>query len=109
MPSLLRDRDEFVIGAAILGTGLGVLSYFYTAEWGWILALAMAPALIVRTVWRTMPGWLLLAWVTIPTLVGDAHVVTQSAYLVVITALAVVAAGPVRRIDLVAMTMCLVS
>jgi hypothetical protein len=23
MPSLLRDRDEFVIGAAILGTGLG--------------------------------------------------------------------------------------
>jgi signal transduction histidine kinase len=109
MPSLLHDRDGFVIGAAVLGIGLGVLNFFYTADWGWILALLMSPALIVRAVWRSMPGWLLLSWVMIPTLVGDALVVTQSAYLVVITALAVVATGPARRSDTVAMALCLVS
>jgi signal transduction histidine kinase len=109
MPSLLRDRDGFVAGAAVLGTGLGVLNYAYTADWGWILALLMAPALIVRTVWRSMPGWLLLSWVTIPTLVGDALVLTQSAYLVVITALAVVAADRPSRSDTVVMSLCLVS
>ena len=109
MPSPLRDRDEFVIGAAVLGTGLGVLNFHYTVDWGWILALLMLPALIVRTVWRSMPGWLLLAWVLIPTLVGDALVVTQSAYLVVVTALAVVAAGRTRRLDTVVMVLCLVS
>ncbi|MGI5215444.1 sensor histidine kinase [Plantactinospora sp. CA-290183] len=109
MPSLLRDRDEFVIGAAVLGTGLGVLNLFYTSDWGWILAVLMLPALIVRAVWRSMPGWLLLSWVTIPTLVGDAAVVTQSAYLVVVTALAVVAASRTRRLDTVVMVLCLLS
>jgi signal transduction histidine kinase len=109
MPALLRDRDEFVIGAAVLGTGLGVLSLYYTSDWGWILAVLMLPALIVRVLWRSMPGWLLLSWVTIPTLVGDAAVVTQSAYLVVVTALAVVAAGRTRRLDTVVMMLCLVS
>jgi signal transduction histidine kinase len=109
MHSPLRDRDEFVIGAAVLGTGLGVLNLAYTSDWGWILALLMLPALIVRTRWRSMPGWLLLSWVTIPTLVGDALVVTESAYLVVITALAVVAASRRGRLDTVAMVLCLVS
>ncbi|MET8042689.1 histidine kinase [Micromonospora sp. NPDC005215] len=109
MPALLRDRDEFVIGAAVLGTGLGVLSLHYTSDWGWILALLMLPALIVRAFWRSMPGWLLLSWVTIPTLVGDAAVVTQSAYLVVVTALAVVAASRPRRLDTVVMILCLLS
>jgi signal transduction histidine kinase len=109
MHSPLRDRDEFVIGAAVLGTGLGVLNFAYTEDWGWILALLMFPALVVRTVWRSMPGWLLLSWVAIPTVVGDALVVTQTAYLVVITALAVVAAGRPRRVDTVVMALCLVS
>jgi signal transduction histidine kinase len=109
MPALLRDRDEFVIGAAVLGTGLGVLNLHYTSDWGWILAVVMLPALVVRALWRSMPGWLLLLWVTIPTLLGDAAVVTQSAYLVVITALAVVAAGRTRRLDTVIMFLCLVS
>nr|MDT0661431.1 histidine kinase [Micromonospora sp. DSM 115978] len=109
MPALLRDRGEFVIGAAVLGTGLGALNLAYTVDWGWILAVLMLPALIVRAVWRSMPGWLLLGWVTIPTVVGDALVVTQSAYLVVTTALAVAAASRPRRVDLVAMTLCLVS
>ena len=109
MPALLRDRDEFVIGAAVLGTGLGFLSLHYTSDWGWIPALLMLPALIVRAVWRSMPGWLLLSWVTIPTLVGDAAAVTQSAYLVVVTALAVVAAGRPRRLDTVVMVLCLLS
>jgi signal transduction histidine kinase len=109
MPSPLRDRDEFVIAAAVLGTGSGVLNFAYTEDWGWIPALLMFPALIVRAVWRSMPGWLLLAWVTIPTVVGDALVVTQTAYLVVIIALAVVAAGHVRRVDAVVMAVCLVS
>lgn len=101
VPSLLRDRDKFVIWAAVLGTGLGLLNLFYALEWGRLLAALMLPALIVRAVWRSMPGWLLLSWVTIPTLVGDAAVVTRSAYLVVITALAVVAASRTRRLDTV--------
>ncbi|WP_159104599.1 sensor histidine kinase [Plantactinospora sp. BB1] len=109
MPVLLRDRDEFVIGAAVLGTGLGVLNLAYTSDWGWILAVLMLPALIVRAFWRSMPGWLLLSWVTIPTVVGDAAVVTQSAYLVVVTALAVVAASRRRRLDTVVMVVCLLS
>jgi signal transduction histidine kinase len=109
MRSLLRDRDEFVVGAAVLGVGLSALNYAYTKDWGWVLALVMLPALIVRTVWRSMPGWLLLSWVMIPTLVGDALVVTQSAYLVVTTALAVVAADRPRRLDIVVMALCLVS
>ncbi|MFK3978783.1 sensor histidine kinase [Micromonospora sp. NPDC050397] len=109
MPALLRDRDEFVIGAAVLGTGLGVLNLHYTSDWGWILALLMLPALIVRALWRSMPGWLLLSWVTVPTVVGDAAVVTRSAYLVVVTALAVVAAGRRQRVDTVVMFLCLLS
>ncbi|MET0135042.1 MAG: histidine kinase [Kibdelosporangium sp.] len=109
MRSFLRDRDEFVMEAALLGIGLSALNFAYTSDWGWILALVMFPALIVRTVWRSMPGWLLLSWVTIPTLVGDALVVTQSAYLVVTTALAVVAADRPRRLDTVVMALCLVS
>ncbi|MCT2585693.1 sensor histidine kinase [Actinophytocola gossypii] len=109
MRSLLRDRDGFVVGAAVLGTGFAVLNLAYTWDWGWILALLMAPALIVRAVWRTMPGWLLLAWVLIPTVIGDAAVVTESAYLVVITALAVAAAGRTSRVDTVVMALCLLS
>jgi signal transduction histidine kinase len=109
MHSPLRDRDEFVIGAAVLGTGMGVLNFAYTEEWGWILALLTFPALIVRTVWRSMPGWFLLSWVGIPTVIGEALVVTQTAYLVVTTALAVVAAGRPRRVDVVAMVLCLAS
>jgi signal transduction histidine kinase len=109
MPALLRDRDEFVNGAAVLGTGLGVLNLVSASDWGWVLALLMVPALIVRAGWRSMPSWLLLSWVTIPTLVGDATVVTQSAYLVVVTALAVVAASCPRRFDTVVMVLCLVS
>jgi len=109
MRSPLRDRDEFLIGAAILGTGFGVLNLAYTLDWGWILASLMLPALIVRAFWRSMPGWLLISWVTIPTVVGEVAVVTQSAYLVVVTALAVVAAGRARRLDTIVMTLCLVS
>jgi len=109
MRSLLRDRDGFVIGAAVLGTGLGMLNFAYTVDWGWVLALLMFPALVVRTVWRSMPGWLLLLWVLIPTFVGDAAVVTQSAYLVVTTALAVVAADRPGRLDTAVMALCLVS
>ncbi|MGI5149533.1 histidine kinase [Plantactinospora sp. CA-294935] len=109
MPVLLRDRDEFVIGAAVLGTGLGVLNLVSASDWGWVLALLMLPALIVRAVWRSMPGWLLLSWVTIPTVVGDAAAVTQTAYLVVVTALAVVAASRRRRFDSLVMVVCLVS
>ena len=109
MRALLRDRQGFVAGAAVLSVGFGMLSLAYTSDWGWVPALLMFPALIVRTVWRTMPGWLLLLWVLIPTLVGDAAVVTQSANLVVITALAVVAAGRPGRADTVVMALCLVS
>ena len=109
MPSLLRDRDGFVIGAAVLGTGMGLLNLAYTSDWGWVLALAIIPALIVRAVWRSMPGWLLLSWILVPTLVGDAAVVTQSGFMVVVVALAVVAAGPVRRPDVVLMVLSLMS
>ncbi|XRQ09225.1 sensor histidine kinase [Actinomadura welshii] len=109
MPSLLRDRNEFVIGAAVLGTGLGVLNLAHTSDWGWILALIMLPALIVRAVWQAMPGWLLLSWVTVPTLVGDAAAVTQSAYLVVIVALAVVAACRMRPLDIIVVIAVLAS
>ncbi|MEO3928462.1 histidine kinase [Micromonosporaceae bacterium B7E4] len=109
MPSPLRDRDRFTALAAALGSAFGVLNLAYTVDWGWILALLMFPALIVRTAWRTMPGWLLLAWVTIPTLVGDALVITQTAYMVVVVAMAVAAADRPRRADTIAMALCLVS
>ncbi|MGI5149540.1 sensor histidine kinase [Plantactinospora sp. CA-294935] len=109
MPSPLRDRGRFTALAAVLGSAFGVLNLVYTVDWGWILALLMFPALIVRTVWRTMPSWLLLAWVTIPTLVGDALVVTPTAYMVIIVAVAVAAADRPRRADTIAMALCLVS
>ncbi|GHH34902.1 sensor histidine kinase [Lentzea cavernae] len=104
-----RDRDSFVLRAAVLGTGFEVLNFAYADGWGWVLAAVMTPALIVRIFWRTMPGWLLLAWVTVPTVVGDALVVTQTATMVVILALAIAAAGGRGRADTVAMVLCLVS
>jgi signal transduction histidine kinase len=109
MRSLFRDRGGFVVAAAVLGTGLGALNLAYTSGWGWVLALVMTPALIVRVFWTSMPGWLLLLWVVVPTFVGDVAVVTQSGFMVVIIALAVAAAGPVRRADVVVMVLCLVS
>ncbi|GAA2683603.1 MULTISPECIES: sensor histidine kinase [Actinosynnema] len=109
MRLLSRGRDVFTTRAAVLGSAFGVLNYAYTVDWGWVVALVMAPALVVRVFWRTMPGWLLLAWTTLPTLVGDAAAVTQSAYLVVIIAVAVAASGEVGRADLVALVLCLVS
>lgn len=109
MHSPLRDRDEFLIAAALLGTGAGVLNLAYAAEWGWVLGVLMLPALVVRAVWRSMPGWLLLGWVGVLTFIGDAAVVHQSAYLVLIIALAVVAAGRRSRLDTVVMVACLLS
>ncbi|MCS7478006.1 sensor histidine kinase [Umezawaea endophytica] len=109
MRLLLRGRDAFVTRTALLGSGFGILNLVYAEDWGRVLALAMLPALVVRTVWRTMPGWLLLAWTVIPTLVGDIAVVTHTANMVLITAMAVVAASSERRVDTVAMALCLVS
>lgn len=109
MSSPLRDRGEFVVAAAVLGTGAGVLNLAYTADWGWILGVLMLPATVVRVFWRSMPGWLLMLWVGLPTFIGDLAVVHQSAYLVVTVALAVVAAGRRSRLDTVAMAACLVS
>jgi signal transduction histidine kinase len=109
MHLLARGREEFVVRAAVLGSVLEILNFAYTKDWGWILAALMAPALPVRIVWRSMPGWLLLTWVTVPTLVGDALVVTESAYMVVLTALAIVAATGAKRTDTAAMAVCLVS
>ncbi|MBW4717193.1 sensor histidine kinase [Saccharothrix obliqua] len=109
MPSLPRGRDQFAVGAAVLGTGAGVLNLAYAVDWGWVLAVAITPALVVRVWWRSMPGWLLLSWVAVPTVVGDALVVTQSAYLVLTVALAVVAADAPRRVEHVLVVLCLVS
>lgn len=109
MQLLARGREEFVVQAAVLGCAFEVLNFHYTKEWGWILAALMAPALLVRLVWRSMPGWLLLAWMLVPTLVGDAFVVTETAYMVVLTALSIVAATSSSRADTVAMAVCLVS
>jgi len=109
MQLLARGREEFVVQAAVLGCAFEVLNFYYTKEWGWILAAVMAPALLVRLMWRSMPGWLLLAWMLVPTLVGDALVVTETAYMVVLTALAIVAATSSSRADTAAMAVCLVS
>ncbi|GAA0897381.1 histidine kinase [Virgisporangium aurantiacum] len=109
MSSPLRDRGEFVVAAAVLGTGAGVLNLAYTADWGWILGVLILPAMIVRVFWRSMPGWLLMLWVGVPTFIGDLAVVHQSAYLVVTVALAVVAAGRRSRLDTVVMAACLIS
>lgn len=106
LSSPLRDRAEFVVAAAVLGVGAGVLNLAYSARWGAILALVMLPALPVRVFWRTMPGWLLLAWVMVPTFVGEMRVVTQSDYLVVTIALAVAAAGRRTHLDTAAMIAC---
>ncbi|MCA2219187.1 sensor histidine kinase [Jidongwangia harbinensis] len=109
MRSLLHSRAGFALGAAALGTGLGVLNLYYATSWGKVIALLMLPALAVRALWPAMPGWLLLAWVTVLTLIGDAASVTSGAYLVVTTAVAVAAAGHTRRLDNVALTLCVLS
>ncbi len=102
MPSPLRSRDQFAAAAAALGIGAGVLTVVYAESWGWIPALVVFPALVVRACWPAMPGWLLLAWVTAPTVVGEAFRVTQTSYLIVTIALAVVVAGRRGRLDTVA-------
>ncbi|QUF04207.1 hypothetical protein KCV87_33590 [Actinosynnema pretiosum subsp. pretiosum] len=109
MRLLSRGRDVFVSRAAVLGSAFGVLNFAYAHGWGRWVALVMALALVVRVFWRTMPGWVLLAWTAVPTVVGDAAAVTQSAYLVVIIAMAVAASGAVGRVDVVALALCLVS
>lgn len=109
MTALVRDPTEFATGAAVLGTGLGVLNLAFATQWGWVPALAILPALIVRALWRTMPGWSLLAWVLVPTVVGELAAVTESAFLVLTTAVAVAAAGPVRRADVALIVLSLFS
>ncbi|MBL7260249.1 sensor histidine kinase [Paractinoplanes lichenicola] len=107
MPSPLRSRDQFAAAAALLGLGAGVLTFAYTESWGWIPALILFPALVVRACWPAMPGWLLLAWVAVPTVVGEAFQVTQTSYLIVTAALAVVAAGRRSRLDATAIGLTL--
>ncbi|WP_285791439.1 histidine kinase [Micromonospora sp. NBRC 101691] len=109
MPSPLRSRDRFAATAAMLGLGAGVLTFAYAESWGWVLALALFPALVVRACWPNMPGWLLLAWVAVPTIVGEAFQVTQTTYLTVTAALAVVAAGRRSRLDTVAIGVTMAS
>lgn len=106
---MLRDRDEFVIGAAILGTAVAVLNLAYAQEWGWIPALAILPATAVRAWWRTMPAWLLLTWTLVPTLVGQAYDRTVSDYMVVIVAIVVVAAHRPGRLDQALIGLCVLS
>lgn len=109
MLSMLRDRDEFVIGAAILGTALAVLNLAYAQEWGWIPALVVLPAMAARAWWRTMPAWLLLTWTLVPTLVGQAADRTVSDYMVVIVAIVVVAAHRPGRLDQALIGLCVLS
>ncbi|MFD4669866.1 sensor histidine kinase [Lentzea sp. NPDC058450] len=109
MRFLPRGHDAFITRTALLGSAFGALNLFYTEEWGWILALAMLPALLVRLAWRRMPGWLLLTWLVIPTLIGDIAVVTHTSTMVLIIGMVVVAAGSTRRVDTIALTVCLFS
>lgn len=109
MRFLPRGHDAFVPRTALLGTVFGILNLSYTDEWGWILALAMLPALPVRMLWRSMPGWLLLTWLVIPTLIGDIAVVTHTSTMVLIIGMVVVAAGSTTRADKIALALCLVS
>ncbi len=98
MLPVLRDRDEFLFGSAILATAFGVLNLATVSGWGWIPALVMLPAMPLRTIWRSMPALVLLSWVGIPTVIGEANDVSTNAYFVVIVALSIVAAdGPTTR------------
>jgi signal transduction histidine kinase len=109
MLTLLRDKHEFVVAAAILGTGLAVLNLAYSADWGWIPALVMLPALAVRAVWRSMPSWLLLLWVAVPVVAGEAMVKTPIAYLVLVVAIVVVTAYGASRLDTMLIVLCVLS
>ncbi len=109
MLQLLRDKDEFVVAAAILGTALAVLNLAYSDGWGWIPALVILPALAVRAVWRSMPSWLLLLWVAVPTVAGEATAKTPIAYLVLVVAIVLVAAYGVSRLDTVLIALCVLS
>jgi signal transduction histidine kinase len=109
MLTLLRDKHEFVVAAAILGTALAVLNVAYSADWGWIPALVLLPALAVRALWRTMPSWLLLLWVAVPVVVGEAMVKTPIAYLVLVVAIVVVTAYGASRVDNVLIVLCVLS
>jgi signal transduction histidine kinase len=109
MPTLLRDRNEVLVAVAVLGTALGALNLALSSGWGWILALLTLPALAIRAVWRSMPGWLLLTVVTVPSMIGNGLGVTESAYLVTVAAATVVAAYEPRPIDLVALAACALS
>jgi signal transduction histidine kinase len=105
---MFRDREELVIGAAILGTGFSVLTLANSTGWGWLVGLLILPALIVRARWHSMPGWLLLLWVGVPVVAGEASGGTKSAYLVLFVAVVVVAAHRPRRFEhvLIAVFMC---
>jgi signal transduction histidine kinase len=94
--TLFRDRDEFVVGAAILATGFSVLTLGNATGWGWVVGVLVLPAMVVRAVWRSMPGWLLLLWIGVPVVVGEASGGTKSAYLVLFVAVVVVSAKPTR-------------
>ncbi|MBB4693195.1 sensor histidine kinase [Paractinoplanes abujensis] len=109
MPSPLRSRDQFAAAAALLGLGAGVLTFAYAESWGWLVALVLFPALVVRACWPAMPGWLLLTWVAVPTIAGEAFRVTQTSYLIVTAALAVVAAARRSRLDTVAIGVTMAS
>ncbi|WP_394618605.1 sensor histidine kinase [Lentzea sp. JNUCC 0626] len=109
MRFLPRGHDAFITRTALLGSAFGLLNLFYTDAWGWILALSMLPALLVRLAWRDMPGWLLLAWLAIPTLIGDIAVVTHTSTMVLIIGMVVVAASSTRRTDTIALTLCMFS
>jgi signal transduction histidine kinase len=107
--ALLDDRDEMMVGVAILGAAFGVLTLANSSDWGWILALAIIPALAVKAAWRSMPGWLLLLWVAVPCWVGEASGVTKSAFLVLVLVLVVVAAERPSRFESALMAACIVS
>lgn len=109
MLSLLEDRDELVVGVAILGTAFGVLTLANATGWGWVVALLILPALAVRAVWRSMPGWLLLTWVFVPTFLGEATGATKSAFMVLVLVLVVVASERPSRFESAYMAVCLVS
>ncbi len=109
MLPVFRDRDEFLFGAAILATAFGILNLATVSGWGWIPALAILPAMGLRAVWRTMPALVLLAWVGIPTVIGEANDVSTNAYFVVIVAMVIVAANGPTTGDNLAMATILVS
>lgn len=91
---MLSDRRRFRQAALILALAFAVLSLATTTGWGWIPALIVGVMVAAALLVDAIPDVVLLAGVTIATVVAEATDGANTGYFVVITVLGIVASAP---------------